>query len=55
MPNVTVCKKVRFRDEIAAKLALAGKAGDKGSTRVYPCPQCRAWHTTSQPKKGRKR
>lgn len=44
--------KVRFRDELAARLALAGRVGDKGSVRVYPCKFCGKWHSTSQ-KKGR--
>lgn len=47
------CTKVTFRDEIAARLALAGGAGDKGSTRAYRCNRCRLWHTTSQRRRRR--
>lgn len=43
--------KVRFRDRIAADLALAGPVGDKGSVRTYECPLCNGWHSTSKPKR----
>jgi len=47
------CFKVRYRDEIAAKLALAtiqnqDKASrPKAERRAYFCPDCRGWHLTS--------
>jgi len=47
------CFKFRYRDEIAAKLALAmiknqGKASHpKTVRRAYFCPDCRGWHLTS--------
>lgn len=46
--------KVRYRDEVAAGLALATlQRQDKdGHTeqRAYRCPACRGWHLTSKPK-----
>ncbi|MEV4257264.1 hypothetical protein AB0J52_29255 [Spirillospora sp. NPDC049652] len=52
--------KVRFRDRIAATLALAtiqhqGRQDrDKAETRAYRCPTCAGWHLTSQhPRVGR--
>jgi hypothetical protein len=51
------CRKRRYRDELAAKMALASKSRRDGSrpkeeTRAYPCRQCHgAWHLTSQPAK----
>ncbi|GAA1593756.1 hypothetical protein GCM10009678_89940 [Actinomadura kijaniata] len=45
--------KVRFRDRIAATLALAtiqrnDRPGrDKLEARVYRCPSCGGWHLTS--------
>ena len=49
------CAKRRYRDEIAAKLALAritahGEAREKTPQRAYRCPACRGWHLTSQSK-----
>jgi len=50
------CRKARYRDEIAAKLALAKvQRQDKpGHTErsAYRCPDCNRWHLTSKP--GRK-
>ncbi|MFC5181372.1 hypothetical protein [Actinomadura harenae] len=46
--------KVRFRDRIAATLALAtiqrqGRQDrDKAEARAYRCPACSGWHLTSQ-------
>lgn len=47
------CGKVRYRDKLAAKLALAS-ATWKGSgrrvkteRRAYRCLTCRGWHLTS--------
>lgn len=48
------CFKIRYRDEIAAKLALAtiknqDKAGrPKTERRAYRCPDCGGWHLTSR-------
>jgi hypothetical protein len=52
---VSGCGKVRFHDEIAAKIALAKiRAKDnprrpKTERRVYHCPKCAGWHLTSRP------
>ena len=51
------CRKIRYRDEIAANLALAklqrqGKAGHD-ETRAYRCEKCGGWHLTSQ-KRGKR-
>lgn len=46
--------KTRYRDEIAAKIALASAQHADGSrrakieTRAYRCPDCKGWHLTSQ-------
>jgi hypothetical protein len=48
------CTKVRYRDRIAALLALASTASkkhtarEKTEKRVYRCPRCKGWHLTSQ-------
>lgn len=43
------CKKRRFRDEIAAKIALAeAQRRGKGEKRYYYCKMCRCFHLTSQ-------
>ena len=48
------CRKVRYRDEIAAKLALAsvqridGSRRSKVECRTYRCPRCKGWHLTSE-------
>jgi hypothetical protein len=42
-------KKIRYRTELDARLALFNGAADKGSIRVYRCEFCRGWHSTSQP------
>lgn len=52
---MTPCRKRRFRDEIAAKLALAGieQDGDvreKAPRRAYRCQACGGWHLTSKGK-----
>lgn len=47
------CVKVRYRDRIAAQLALAkierqDKAGrPKTESRIYRCERCGSWHLTS--------
>lgn len=54
MTRAARCKKVRYRDEIAAQLALATVARQdktarpKTERRAYRCPYCKAWHLTSK-------
>jgi hypothetical protein len=50
--------KVRYADERAARVELVGlvisrNRGDarRHERRVYQCPRCFGWHTTSKPKK----
>ena len=49
------CRKFRYRDEIAAKLAMAGARRRDGSrrarleVRAYRCERCKGWHLTSKP------
>lgn len=48
------CKKRRYRDEVAAKLAMASTALKdqrriKNEIRTYRCNKCRGYHLTSQP------
>lgn len=49
-----MCRKRRYRDFIAADLALAEvQAKDradrpKTEKRVYLCPNCNGWHLTSR-------
>jgi hypothetical protein len=54
--KTTTCpktRKVRFRDELDAKIALSGRVRrDKGECRHYRCPHCAGFHLTSKPKKG---
>lgn len=38
--------KVRYRDELAARIALSRI--DVGVVRSYPCPDCRGWHHSSR-------
>lgn len=48
------CGKVLYRDEIAAKLALAElQRRDKGEQRIYRCNICSGapWHLTGQEKR----
>jgi hypothetical protein len=44
--------KRRFRDSIAAKIALAStqqaRHGRRNETRVYRCPSCAGWHLSSK-------
>jgi hypothetical protein len=46
------CRKTRYRDRIAAQLALATihrkDRPQARETRAYQCPRCRGWHLTSQ-------
>lgn len=47
------CGKRRYKDEIAAKLALAtvqhtdGSGRPKLERRAYRCPKCAGWHLTA--------
>jgi hypothetical protein len=49
--------KVRYRDEIGAKIALASigtgrhERRPKSEQRAYRCPWCRGWHLTAQPQR----
>ena len=49
-----VCTKIRYRDEIGAKFALASTQAKDGSRRpkterrAYRCPTCKGWHLTSK-------
>ncbi len=51
------CGKIRYRDKIAAQLALASTGSnkhtrrEKDEQRVYRCPQCHGWHLTSAKKR----
>jgi hypothetical protein len=53
MTNRARCRKIRYRDRIAALLALAtvqarDKPGrPKQERRAYRCPDCRGFHLTS--------
>lgn len=46
-------KKRRYKDELAAKIALASTRAvtrastERGEKRIYPCPRCGGWHITS--------
>jgi hypothetical protein len=46
--------KVRYRDRVAALLAMASAHRSDGSRRAkiekraYPCPDCHGWHLTSR-------
>jgi hypothetical protein len=47
------CAKIRYRDRISAKLALAAMGRNdqrrpKSEQRAYRCPDCHGWHLTSQ-------
>lgn len=48
--------KVRYRDDIGAKLALAQLRRLDGpkhlERRAYRCPKCKGWHLTSKAKPG---
>jgi hypothetical protein len=46
------CSKIRYRDRVAALLALASTARneqrrEKNERRAYRCPKCKGWHLTS--------
>lgn len=55
------CGKVRYRDRIAAQLALAtiGRVDSsrrpKSERRPYRCPLCKGWHLTSEVRRRRSR
>lgn len=48
------CKKIRYRDRIAALLAMANSQHrdashrPKTEQRAYRCPLCYGWHLTSR-------
>lgn len=48
------CRKIRYKDEIAARVALArttradGSRREKREQRAYRCTTCRGWHLTSK-------
>ena len=50
---MTTCQKIRYRDKLAAKIALASTGRKRGRARdeqrTYRCPQCHGWHLTSEP------
>lgn len=52
---MTACPtgKQRYRDRIAALLALSKISGETNRVRIerraYRCEKCRGWHLTSQP------
>lgn len=56
-PKSKKCGKTRFRDEIAAKIAMSKiqvKSTEiKVPTRAYRCHLCSGWHLTSQELKER--
>ncbi|ROQ69199.1 hypothetical protein EDD93_3696 [Streptomyces sp. 840.1] len=45
--------KIRYRDRLAAAIALASTSRSTASrreeARTYRCRQCRGWHLTSKP------
>lgn len=51
---MNTCTKIRYRDRIAALLALSNARAKDGSRRkkleqrVYRCPTCKGWHLTSR-------
>ena len=49
------CSKVRYRDKLSAKIALAtarnGRSSRREERRYYRCPDCLGWHLTSKPGK----
>jgi hypothetical protein len=52
MPDVTACHKRRYRDRVAATLALATAKRKherrlRNEVRAYYCAGCRCWHLTS--------
>ena len=57
---MSMCEgKIRYRDRIATKLALASAQRTDGSKRakieqrIYRCPKCYGFHLTSQTKRRR--
>lgn len=50
---MTTCTKIRYRNRLDAKIALASTHASRGSkreeTRIYRCPECRGFHLTSWP------
>jgi hypothetical protein len=53
MNKAALCGKARYRDKVAAQLALlrlgrVEQRREKDAVRVYPCPKCKGWHLTSK-------
>lgn len=52
--SMTECRKVKYRDRIAALLAMATVQNQdkshrsKVETRAYYCADCKGWHLTSK-------
>ena len=50
---MNACGKVRYRDELAAMLALGStrrsRSKKRAEVRAYRCPTCKGWHLTSTP------
>lgn len=51
-PPMNKCKKIRYKDKIAAMLALAkcnrAKKGRRQERAIYYCRPCRSFHLTSK-------
>lgn len=53
------CKKIRYRDEVGAKFALAkiaagnNKLERRHEQSHYRCPYCKGWHLTSEEQRNR--
>lgn len=47
------CAKKKFRRKIDVKLILAFKSDRRNECRYYWCPECKAYHLTSQPRRGK--
>ena len=47
-----ICKKIKYRDKIAAMFALAqcrnSIKGKRQERKIYFCPECKKFHLTSQ-------
>lgn len=48
------CRKVRYRNELDARVALALMPDKvkRREVRAYRCPDCKRWHLTSKPQPG---
>lgn len=49
------CLKIRYRNKLEAKIALASTqraaSSARGETQVYWCQECSGWHLTSRPRR----